>query len=120
MAALIAAARDLATSIGDYPDVATMARESRLNRLAPFSKAPWAFGLSFLLLLPGLVMTANTRTAIRVPGAALYFVGLARSRPESHSSYMASGSGFASATGARSQRCPKRSPGPAWLPVRWD
>ncbi|HEX3447509.1 MAG TPA: ABC transporter permease, partial [Isosphaeraceae bacterium] len=52
--AVIAAARDLGTSLAAYPESAAMARESHLNRLAPLSKAPIAHGCGLVLLLLSL------------------------------------------------------------------
>ena len=49
--AVIAAARDLGTGLGNYPESAAMARESHFNRFAPFSKAPMAHGFGLVLLL---------------------------------------------------------------------
>jgi ABC-type transport system involved in cytochrome c biogenesis permease subunit len=75
--AVIAAARELGTSLANYPESATMARESHLNRFAPFSKAPMAHGFGLVLLLLSLGITANLRTAAGKLGAALYCLGMA-------------------------------------------
>ncbi|MDR3622718.1 MAG: cytochrome c biogenesis protein CcsA [Paludisphaera borealis] len=75
--AVITAARELGASLGRYGDSAAMARESRLNRFAPFSKAPvaYAFGLA-LLLLSSLGTKADRRTAAGRRSAALYGLGM--------------------------------------------
>jgi ABC-type transport system involved in cytochrome c biogenesis permease subunit len=75
--AVIAAARDLGTGLGEYPEPAAMARESRLNRLAPFSKVPMAYGFGLVLLLLSLGITAHLRTAAGKLGTALYGLGMA-------------------------------------------
>jgi ABC-type transport system involved in cytochrome c biogenesis permease subunit len=75
--ALIAAARDLATSAGLYPEPDEMARESYFNRIAPFSKAPLAYGFGLALLLLSLGITSHLRTAAGKLGAALYCLGMA-------------------------------------------
>lgn len=75
--ALIAAARDLGTSFGNYPEPATMARETRLNRFAPFSMAPIAHGVALVLLLFSLAFTASLRTASGKLSAAFFCLGLA-------------------------------------------
>ncbi|WP_406696183.1 cytochrome c biogenesis protein CcsA [Singulisphaera sp. Ch08] len=74
--ALTAAARDLGTSLGEYPEPAAMARESRLNRFAPFSRAPIAYGFGLVLLLLSLGIRANLRTPAGKLGAALYCLGM--------------------------------------------
>jgi ABC-type transport system involved in cytochrome c biogenesis permease subunit len=76
-AAVIAAARDLGTSVGAYPESIAIARESDLNRFAPFSKAPVAYGSGLLLLLLSLGLTDDVRTAAGKRGAALYGLGMA-------------------------------------------
>ena len=75
--AVIAAARDLGTGLGPYPESAAMARESHLNQFAPFSKASMAYGLGLVLLLLSLGITTNLRTADEKPCAALYCLGMA-------------------------------------------
>lgn len=75
-AAVLASARSLGSSIGDYPSAAAMARETHFNRFAPFYKAPMAYGLAFFLFLIALgIMADRTSTAGRV-GKALYWVGM--------------------------------------------
>jgi hypothetical protein len=71
--AMIAAARDLGTSLGEYPESAAMARESRLNRIAPFSKAPVAYGFGLVFMLLSFGITSHRRTAAGKPSAALYY-----------------------------------------------
>ena len=73
--AVLAAARDLGTSLGVYPEPAAMAHESHFNRIAPFAKAPLAYGLSLVLLLFCLGFTDLRPTAKL--GAALYWLGTA-------------------------------------------
>jgi Cytochrome C assembly protein len=74
--AVVAAARDLGTSVGRYGDPALMASESRLNRLAPFSKAPMAYGIALTLLLASLAIKAGPRPAAGKLGATLYWLGM--------------------------------------------
>jgi ABC-type transport system involved in cytochrome c biogenesis permease subunit len=75
--AFIAAARDLATSVGNYPGPGAMAPESRFNRIAPFSSAPLAYGFGVALLLLSLGITADLRTAAGKLCAAVYCLGMA-------------------------------------------
>ncbi len=76
--ALISAARDLGGwSSRYYPEPSTMARETRLNRFAPFSMAPIAHGVALVLILLSLGITASLRTAAGKLGAALYCLGIA-------------------------------------------
>lgn len=75
--AVIEAARSLGTSLGNYPESAVMTRESRLNRLAPFSKAATAYGFGLMLLLLSLGIAGAPRTASGNLSSALYFLGMA-------------------------------------------
>lgn len=75
--AVVAAARDLGTGLGKYPESATIARETHLNRFAPFSKAPLAHGFGFVLLLLSLGVTASRPTAAWKLGSASYGLGMA-------------------------------------------
>ncbi|WP_168189293.1 cytochrome c biogenesis protein CcsA [Paludisphaera borealis] len=74
--AVITAARDLGASLGRYGDSTAMARESRLNRFAPFSKAPMAYALGLALLLASLGTKADLRTAAGKRSAAVYGLGM--------------------------------------------
>jgi ABC-type transport system involved in cytochrome c biogenesis permease subunit len=74
--AMIAAARKLGTSLAAYPAPDVMARETQLNRFAPFSKAPIAHGFALALLLLSFGLAANPRTAPNKLGAAIYGLGM--------------------------------------------
>ncbi len=65
--ALIDAARDLGNSVNTafYPSPNDMAREVHFNELAPFFKAPMAYGLGLLALIFSLVAT-NFGVAMRM------------------------------------------------------
>lgn len=75
-AAVIASARDLGSTIGDYPSATVMARESHFNRFAPFYKAPMAYGLAFFLFLIALGIMADRTSAAGRIGSVLYWVGM--------------------------------------------
>jgi ABC-type transport system involved in cytochrome c biogenesis permease subunit len=57
--ALIQAATDLGTAVNDYyyPTQTAMAREVSFNELAPFFRAPWAYGLAFLAFIFSMIST---------------------------------------------------------------
>lgn len=74
--ALVSAARDLGRSAGDYPSLAALERESHFNRLAPFYKAPMAYGAALALLLISLGISASPGSAIGAVDRALYGLGM--------------------------------------------
>ena len=82
--ALVQAARDLGSTVNDsyYPAPDSMSREVHFNDLAPFFKAPIAYGVALLALIFSLVV-ANFGTAMKLEPAfgkisrALYFAGIA-------------------------------------------
>jgi ABC-type transport system involved in cytochrome c biogenesis permease subunit len=81
--ALIAASRDLGDTVNAsfYPLPESMAREVHFNDLAPFFKAPMAYGVALLALVFSLVV-ANFGTAMKMESAfghlsrALYYLGI--------------------------------------------
>ncbi len=82
--ALLDAARDLGKSVNEsyYPGPEAMAREVHFNDLAPFFKAPMAYGLALLALIFSLVVT-NFGVAMKMEttfgklSKALYLAGIA-------------------------------------------
>ena len=81
--ALISSAHDLGGAINaeNYPSTDAMARETHFNDVAPFFKAPIAYGLALTLLLASLA-TASFRKSLNIAslGSAtqgLYLLGLA-------------------------------------------
>ena len=75
--ALVGSARDIGVlNLQNYPYAATMARESRYNRLDPFTKAAIAYGSSLVLLLLSFGITADRRTMLGTLGIAFYVLGL--------------------------------------------
>ncbi len=75
--AVIAAARDLATGLGTYPDAAAIAHESRFSQFSPFSKAQIAYGIALAFLLFSLGLTDDPGTAAGKRVAAFYGLGMA-------------------------------------------
>ena len=82
--ALIQSAHDLGSSINaeSYPSPARMARESHFNDVAPFFKAPIAYGLALFLLTMSLVASSfgksmNLESTFGKVTQGLYLSGLA-------------------------------------------
>ncbi|GIW88706.1 MAG: hypothetical protein KatS3mg108_3030 [Isosphaeraceae bacterium] len=75
--ALADAARALgqSTNPDKYPSPEAMARETQFNRLAPFAKAPWAYGAALVLLLLALGIDARPGSWIDRVGKLLYGLG---------------------------------------------
>ena len=82
--ALIDSARDLGDEVNAsfYPAPSAMAREVHFNDLAPFFKAPIAYGVALLALIFSLIVT-NFGVAMKMEGIfgrlsrSLYMVGIA-------------------------------------------
>jgi ABC-type transport system involved in cytochrome c biogenesis permease subunit len=69
--------RSLAESTGaSYPAPDRMARESFYNRLAPFARAPYAYGAALVLLLISLGIAARPGTWVHGLDRVLYGLGL--------------------------------------------
>ncbi len=80
--AFAAALRGLGDSVasGQYPTVATLARETHFNKFAPFFKAPSVYGTGLLLLLLSLVFTGigeSTQGLFAKIGKLTYWAGMA-------------------------------------------
>jgi ABC-type transport system involved in cytochrome c biogenesis permease subunit len=75
--ALLDAARALGSSTNPakYPSADAMARETQFNRLAPFAKAPWAYGAALVLLLLSLGIDARPGSWVDRVGRGLYGLG---------------------------------------------
>ncbi len=76
-AELIASARTLGHGVVSYPSEAEMGRESTFNHLAPFSLAPYGYGIAVALLLICVGMGAKPGTAGFAVDRGLYVAGLA-------------------------------------------
>jgi ABC-type transport system involved in cytochrome c biogenesis permease subunit len=74
--ALVASARALGSSLGDYPSIEVMTRETRFNATAPFYYTPMAYGVGFLLLLLSLTIRPDSRSGVVRLGQVLYLGGL--------------------------------------------
>ena len=72
----VAATRAMAVDRPLYPTSSAMARESHFNRLAPFYRAPYLYGLALIALLLGIGITADRKSAVGRLGTGLYAVGL--------------------------------------------
>ncbi len=59
-----------------YPTVAEMSRETHFNRFAPFSLAPWAYGLALVLLVISLGVQAAPGSWVDRLGRNLYRLGM--------------------------------------------
>lgn len=75
--ATIAAAHNVGTSLGNYPDSVTTTEEARLNQIAPFSRAPFAYACSLVLLLVSLGITRYPRSFVDTLRVSLYSLGIA-------------------------------------------
>jgi ABC-type transport system involved in cytochrome c biogenesis permease subunit len=80
-AAVVAAARDLGTSVNAYPSPSLVDTETHFNAFAPFYKAPMAYFAGMVLLLLSLAIAIFFRTeqatAVGTLGRAIYGVGMA-------------------------------------------
>jgi len=76
--ALLAAVRGLGGSLKSttYPTVRAIERETYFNKLAPFYKAPWAYGVATILLVLCIGFTAKRGTALGTLHQGLYVLGL--------------------------------------------
>jgi ABC-type transport system involved in cytochrome c biogenesis permease subunit len=77
--ATVAAARALGEALAGpgYPGESAIARETRFNAIAPFYKAPMAYGFGFVLLLLSLCTVREGQSRGVALGKALYYAGLA-------------------------------------------
>ena len=77
-AALVSAARALGTSVSKtYPIESTLALETHYNRVAPFSWAPWPYGIALVLFLVSLgVADVRGSDSSGTLSRSLYDVGI--------------------------------------------
>ena len=65
-----------ANSSTKYPQQAEMTREAHFNHLAPFAKAPWAYGSALVLLLISLGVQATPGSWVDRLGQWIYRLGM--------------------------------------------
>lgn len=79
-AAFVASIRQVGESVGQYPSVASLDRESHFNSFAPFFQAPTVYGAGLFFLLFSLVFTgigANSGGLFAKLGKLTYGLGMA-------------------------------------------